>query len=115
MDQISLPAGSRLLGTENQTTLLLAIGLMDETYIAELTFLTGLSQAAISRFVDQMEQDGVLATRNLGRTRQIRLNNRFSAYRELKALLDVLVARRSDLLESAAQIRKRPRKRGKPL
>lgn len=115
MDQVSLPAGARLFGTEKQTTLLLAIGVMGETYIAELTRLTGLSQAAISKYIDQMEQDGILATRTLGRTREIRLNNRFSAYEELKSLLETLATRRQDLVNAASQIRKRPRKRGKPL
>ena len=105
----------RLFGSERRTQVLVAVGMLQETYPRELARVLGAPLLSVQRIVDALEAEGVLATRLSGRERRIRLNPRYFALRELQAL--ILRLARADQHTSAAveQLRRSPRKRGKSL
>ena len=72
--------------------------------------LNGIQQA-----LRGLEADGLVAARMAGRTRLYSLNSRYFALAELQGFLKRLAAAEIDLAARAADLRKRPRRAGKPL
>lgn len=105
----------RLFGTSKQTDMLLLIGLLEETYASELARLLNVHLGTVQNYVQAMELCGILATRAIGKERRISINPRFYARKELQALISKLVEVRPDIMKSAASLRRRPRRMGKPL
>ena len=105
----------KLFGSPRRTEVLLLLALLGESYPAELTRLLRATKASILQILDALELEGVLASRQLGRTRRVALDPRYFAAKELQALLDKLAAGSPDLQRLAATRRARSRRRGKPL
>lgn len=104
-----------LFGTRKQTQILLLIAKLGETHTRELARLLGLAPSTVLSVVDAYERNGVVATRKYGLERRTSLNPRFFAIRELKNLLDRLLEAEPEIEQIAASVRRRPRKRTKPL
>ena len=50
------------------------VALLDETYPRELARLTGAPLASVQRIVNDLEREGVVATRIVGANREVSLN-----------------------------------------
>ena len=104
-----------VFGTRKQTQLLLLLYLLKESFPRELARLLGLSVSTVQNTLEGLERDGTVATRKLGVERRVQLNPRCFAIRELEALLDKLASAEPELLKAAESVRRRPRRRDKPL
>jgi hypothetical protein len=104
----------QLFGGRVRTAVLTAVRLLGETYPSELAMLLGVRLYAIQRVLESLESEAVLASRSVGRTRQISLNPRYFAHRELSALLWRLGREDTDLQRALSSLRRRPRRAGKP-
>ena len=108
-----LQHGSELFGNRNRTAVLIAIRLLEETYPRELAVLLDVRVYSVQTIIAQLEEDGVVATRHLGRTRRVSLNPRYFARDELATLLWKLGEHDLELQKALAERRRRPRRTGK--
>ena len=114
LDAMEVVRDYQLFGGRLRTAVLTAVRLLGETYPSELAKCLGVRLYAIQRILESLESEAVIMSRPLGRTRQISLNPRYFAYRELAALLWRL-GREDTFLQSALSTRRRrPRRPGKP-
>ena len=105
----------KLFGSPSRSKVLTLVALLDETYPRELARLADLPLASVQRMVNDLEREGVLASRVVGANRQVRLNPRFYGAGELRSLL-LKYAKRDPALEGrVSKLRRRPRRAGKPL
>ncbi len=104
----------QLFGGRVRTAVLTAVRLLGETYPSELAMLLGVRLYAIQRVLESLESEAVLVSRSVGRTRQISLNPRYFAHRELAALLWRLGGEDADLQAALSSRRRRPRRARKP-
>ena len=104
---------TKVLGSRRRTEILVLLALLDESYPTELARLLGARLFAVQEIVDALEQEGVVATRLMGRIRRVSLDPRFFAYKELRALLLRLAEGEPDLQKLAEGRRARPRRKGK--
>ncbi|MCL5258638.1 MAG: hypothetical protein M1314_02710 [Firmicutes bacterium] len=105
----------KLLGTRLRTRVLLAIALLERSYPREVARVTGVPLMSVQRIVNDLERQGVLASRRAGVQREVRLNPSYFAYRELKALLLRVSLADEGLTETVESLRRRPRRAGKAL
>ena len=110
-----LVSGSSPFGGQARTLVLLALGLLDESFPRELARLLEMSLNGIQQALAGLEDDGLVAARLAGRTRLYRLNPRYFALKELQDFLKRLAAAETDLVARTGQLRRRPRRAGKPL
>lgn len=104
-----------LFGNPTRTGLLLLISLIQETTISEAARVLDTSVSTVKKAADSLERTGVIAGRLVGRSRLLSLNPRFYGASELAQLLSRLSLADENLIAKAAEIRKRPRRAGKPL
>ena len=105
-----------LLGSKNRERVLLFLHARDEGYAREISrfYKTDLSQ--IQKQLERMEVGNIVYSQTVGKTRVYFLNPRYPFLKELKALLKkVLSFYPKDEQEKLTMIRKRPRRKGKPL
>ncbi len=105
-----------LLGSEYREKVLLFILARGGGYGSEIArfFATDLSQ--IQKQLEGMEAGGVLVSRTVGRTRLYEFNPRYPFLDELKGLLTkAMTYYPPSLRENLTMVRRRPRRRGKPL
>lgn len=112
---MTLRRSPKLFGSSRRTDVLVLLGLLEESYPGELERLLGATKATILYILDDLEAEGVVISRRLGRTRRMTLNPRYFAAAELKALLDKLGRGDKRLQQIAASRRSRPRRKGKEL
>jgi sugar-specific transcriptional regulator TrmB len=94
---------------------LLALSLLEESFPRELARLLDVPLNGVQQALRGLEIDGLVAARSAGRTRLYRLNPRYFAHDELKVYLKRLAKAETELVDRAANLRKRPRRSGKPL
>ncbi|GMV90095.1 MAG: hypothetical protein AMXMBFR81_30250 [Chthonomonas sp.] len=104
-----------MFGTATRTDTLLAVHLLGETHAAEIARVLGRAPSRIQAAIESLELAGVLAGVTEGKTRRVRLNPRFHAYKELSALLAAMGAADLGLQKRLATERRRPRRTGKPI
>lgn len=105
-----------LLGSVNAERCLLFILAREEGYASEMAKFFDTDLYGIQKQLDKLEAGGVLASHKVGRTRLYRFNPRYSFLKELRALLDkALGFYPADEQERLRIVRRRPRRRGKPL
>ena len=105
-----------LLGSLNAERVLLFILAREEGYASEMAAFFHTNLYGIQRQLDKLEVGGVLASKRVGRTRLYRFNPRYSFRKEVTALLKkALSFYPSDEQERLLIVRRRPRRRGKPL
>lgn len=102
-------------GGQTRTRVLLAIRLLEETYPRELARLINVPLSGVQMALRGLERDGIVAVRSVGRTRAVRLNPRYFGRDELQRYLLRLTEPELDLRKRVAQLRRRPRRTGKPL
>jgi sugar-specific transcriptional regulator TrmB len=101
-------------GGQTRTRVLLALRLLEESYPRELARLLVVPLNGVQTAFRGLERDGLVAARTAGRTRLYRLNPRYFARDELQRYLLRLSEPDSDLRARVAQLRRRPRRAGKP-
>jgi len=108
------PDAPPLLGSSVSTAMLILVAVLEESYPAELARLLGSSISSVQRTLDRLEREGLIATRKLG-VRRVTLNPLYPAANELKALLLRLAEGYPEYAAIRESLRRRPRRRGKPL
>ena len=104
-----------VFGTPLRDDILTALALKRESHASELARVLAVSVPGVWKAVRQLERDGLVAAVSHGRTRVLRLNPRWYAKNELRALLDRMAEGKPQLRERLGAIRGRPRRSGKPL
>ena len=102
----------KLFGSATRTRTLVAIALLKDSYVRQLADILEISQPTIFRIVDDLEREGVVVSRYVGRTRIVSINPRLYGSGELEAFL-LKYAKGTDVEDKIARIRRRPRRRGK--
>lgn len=102
-------------GSQTRTRVLLALELLGDAYPRELARALGSQLSAVQRALRSLERDGLVAGRTLGRIRLYRVNPSYAAAPQLRRYLQRLAAGDGDLQASLANLRRRPRRTGKPL
>lgn len=102
-------------GSSARTRVLLALQLLTESYARELARLLEISLSSVQKALISLERDGLVAGRAAGRTRLFRVNPRNYARKELECYLDRLLESETTLRARASELRRRPRRSGKPL
>jgi predicted transcriptional regulator len=105
-----------LLGSVNAERCLLFILARNEGYASEMAKFFDTDLYGVQKQLDKLESGGVLVSYKAGRTRLYRFNPRYSFLKELRALLEkALGFYPTDEQERLRIVRRRPRRRGKPL
>lgn len=104
-----------LFGTRTRTDTLVLIALMEETHASEIARLLDVSLSTAQNVLDTLEAAGIISGAVEGRARRVRLDPRYFARDELRALLDKMALNDKELRERVATIRRRPRRAGKKL
>jgi DNA-binding PadR family transcriptional regulator len=89
--------------------------MLEESYPTELARLLQAAPSGVWNALRSLELDGLVAGRNVGRTRVFRINPRYFAYADLQRYLLRLTETEDDLRERIATVRRRPRRTGKKL
>ena len=105
-----------LLGTVNKERVLLYLFARDEGYPREVAKFYGADLRSIQNQFENLEVGRILYSRMVGNTRLYAFNPRYPFLEELKALLDKALSFYPDSeREQLVMVRKRPRRKGKPL
>lgn len=105
-----------LLGSVNAERCLVFILTREEGYASEIARFFDTDLYGIQKQLDKLENGGILASYNAGKTRLYRFNPRYAFQRELLALLEkALSFYPADQQERLRIVRRRPRRKGKPL
>ena len=105
-----------LLGSTNAERVLLFLLARDEGYASGVADFFNTNLYGIQKQLDKLEAGGVLVSRTTGRTRLYGFSPRYAFLNELKALLrKALSTYPPDEQERLLVVRRRPRRRGKPL
>jgi DNA-binding transcriptional ArsR family regulator len=102
-------------GGQSRTAVLVALGLLEDSYPRELARIVGRPLSGVQMALRALERDGLVAGRLVGRTRVVRLNPRYFARDELRRYLLKLADADPVLRARVEQLRRRPRRSGKPL
>jgi DNA-binding GntR family transcriptional regulator len=108
--QTSSPFGGR-----TRTRTLEALSLMRSSYPRELARLLGASLTGVRKALAGLEVDGLVAGRAVGRTRVYEFNAAYFARQELQQYVARLAEADAELRGRVNQLRRRPRRSGKPL
>jgi DNA-binding IclR family transcriptional regulator len=107
--------GLRLFGSHARTLILLAVALLEQSYPRELAKVADVPLSSTQRIVNDLELQGVLASRLRGSQREVRLNPKYFAAKELLELLMRLSLGEPELRDTIESLRLRPRRAGKAL
>jgi DNA-binding transcriptional ArsR family regulator len=102
-------------GGHVRTETLLALCLLEESFARELARLFQKPLFGVQRALRSLEDDGLVAGRLRGRTRLMRLDPRYFAYKELRRYLERLTEGKGDLRVRVKRLRLRPSETGKRL
>jgi hypothetical protein len=102
-------------GGKTRTRVLLALSLLSQSYPRELARILETSLYGVQTALKGLELDGIVSGRNMGRTRIFRINPRYFAYEDLNRYLRRLTEPESELRKRIEDLRRRPRRTGKPL
>lgn len=94
---------------------MLALQLLESSYATELALVLRVPLSSMQLTLDRLEMDGLLVSGPVGRERVYSWDVRYPLLRELRALLAAMIWKEPDLEASVERLRRRPRKRGKPL
>jgi len=102
-------------GSITRTRVLLCLNLLGTSFQRELARLLDSSPSVVQKALNGLERDGLVSGRMMGRTRSYTLNPRYFAKIEFAAFLRRLAEADADLQARTAELRRRPRRAGKPL
>ena len=105
-----------ILGSKNAERVLIYLLARNEGYTREIARFWGSDPDSIQKQLARLERGGVLDSKSAGRTRLYRFNPRYSFLKELQALLKKVLSFYSpDEQERLLVVRRRPRRKDKPL
>ena len=105
-----------LIGSVNKERALIYLIARDRGYAREMARFFDAPLNPIQKALDGLERSGVLVSRSVGSTREYEFNPRYPLRDELRTLLEkALSLYPKDLRDELLVIRKRPRRKGKPL
>lgn len=105
-----------LLGSVSIERVLIFILARNEGYAREISRFFETDLDPIQKQLEKLELGGVLVCRTAGRTRLYTFNPRYPFLNELKSLLEkALSFYPEEERENLVMVRRRPRRRGKPL
>lgn len=105
-----------LLGSTNAERSLLFLLAREQGYGSEIARFFNTDLYGIQKQLDKLENGGVLASYRAGRTRLYRFNPRYSFRKELRLLLEKALSFYPAAEQERLRIvRRRPRRKGKPL
>jgi len=105
-----------LLGSKNRERVLMFIYCRNEGYAREIARFFETTLDPVQKQMDRLEAGGILSSRNSGRTRVYTLNPRYPFLFELKSLLEkALSFYPAEEKDRLSIVRKRPRRKDKPL
>jgi hypothetical protein len=105
-----------IFGTPLRTELLVLIAGLERSYPRELARLTDRPISMVQKKIEDLELAGLIATRMIGRQREVQLNPDYIASQELAKLLSALLERDPNYRKRlTAAGRRRPRRTGKEL
>lgn len=105
-----------ILGSVNAERCLLFMLCRDEGYASEIAAFFDTDVYGIQKQLDKFENGGVLVSNTVGRTRVYRFSPRYAFAKELKELLEkAMTFYPTDEQDRLRIVRRRPRRRGKPL
>lgn len=105
-----------ILGSINRERVLVFILARKEGYAREIARFFKTDLDPIQKQLDRLEVGGVLVSRTAGRTRLFAFDPRYAFLGELQSLLRKTISfYPPEDRESLLMVRKRPRRRGKPL
>lgn len=108
-------ADLRLFGSPARTRVLLVIALLEQSYPREVARIAKVPLLSAQRIINDLERQGVLASRVMGTQREVRLNPSYFAASELRTLLLRLGLAEREITRQVESIRRRPRRAGKEL
>lgn len=106
---------TKLFGSRRRTEIILLLSMLEESYAAELARLLNAKLYSVQTILDGLENEGVIASRMVGKERRITLNPRLAYSRELRALVQKIAEGERSLIQIVESRRTRPRKKGKAL
>jgi hypothetical protein len=105
-----------LFGSTNRERVLVYLCARDEGYAREISRFYNTDLDPVQKQLERLEAGNVLYSRAVGRTRLYSLNPRYPFLGELEALLQKVISfLPADERERLIMVRRRPRRRGKPL
>ena len=105
-----------VLGSTGAERVLVGLAGRGTAYAREIAQIFDMNPPAVHKQLDRMERDGLLVSQEVGRTRVYEFNPRFAFRKELQALLDkALSMYPEEIRNEILLVRKRPRRKGKPL
>jgi DNA-binding transcriptional ArsR family regulator len=107
--------GLKLFGSATRTRIVVMAVALRESYPRELARLAGVPLISVQRIVDDLEREGILASRLSGNQRRVSINPEWIASQELRALAVRLAETLPDIRAALEAERRRPRRRGKPV
>jgi predicted transcriptional regulator len=102
-------------GSMTRTQVLVSLRLLGSSFQRELSRLLDSSPSVVQKALRGLERDGLIAGRMMGRTRSYTLNPRYFARVEFGEFLKRLAEADRDLQARTAELRRRPRRAGKPV
>jgi predicted transcriptional regulator len=106
---------SNPFGGVARTRVLIALQLVEESYPRELARVLGSSLSGVQSALRGLERDGIVAGRAFGRMRLYGFEPRYFALRELRTYLTRLASTEPSIERRVANLRRRPRRSGKPM
>ena len=105
-----------LLGSKSSEKVLIFIEALGEGYAREISRFFKVALDPIQKQLDKLELGGILVSFDKGRTRIYSFNPRYPFLKELKAILEKVIAfYPEEERERLLMNRRRPRRRGKSL
>jgi predicted ArsR family transcriptional regulator len=105
-----------IFGSRTCERVLIFLFTRDEGYAREIARFYDIGLASVQKQLEKLEAGGVLYSKLLGRTRLYGFNPRYPFRQELRGLLEkALSFYPEDLREELVLVRRRPRRKGKPL
>lgn len=91
------------------------LGLLERSYPRELASVLDEDLSVVQRTLDDLERDGILASRMAGRTRLFELNRTYQHFGAVRDLLTRMGQSDPETVAAAQRLRQRPRRAGKEL
>ena len=102
-----------LFGSRARERVLKALGLLERSYPRQLAAILDEDLSVVQRALDDLERDGILGSRFMGRTRVFELNRTYQHYGPLRDLLARMGQSDPGTIQAARHVRQRPRRAGK--
>jgi len=105
----------KVFGSALRTRVLVLIAALEETYPTEIARLLKAPRFSVQRIVDDLDRERLIATRSWGNERRVTLQPGSVGAKELQSYLLRLADGYPELRDITDSLRRRPRRKGKPV